>query len=141
MSVERDTHGTTVREAFLPLGTRFHVCDTGFEDTIRHVTLLATIIAASETVLPLWIFKRACLPFYQVRKPDRSCEVRSAANLLPKDTFLSTRHEIGGRNRIIFVRWSAMFVARVQHLTSSERNILLICDEPRSHLSLQCLLV
>lgn len=64
--------------------------------------------------------------------------VVSAAHLLPLDYGGGTIQDIVSTNTAVFIQWCKVFVHHVQHLTSNGRNILLLYDSLRAHLSFRC---
>eukprot|EP00171_Calliarthron_tuberculosum_P021386 IDg21386t1 len=138
MTPERDCHGTTKRKAVMPKGQRCHVKGSDFE-TINRASLLACVSATGDAVLPLWIFKGKRLPYRVRTMPDGSERIDAAADILPPESLLATRPEVGGMDEHIFVQWCRAFVDRVKHLTANGRKVLLVYDGYRAHMTLRCL--
>lgn len=123
----------------MPRGQRFYLKGTYFE-TVNRVTVLATISAAGDAVHPLLIFKGKRLPYrVLLLLPDGSETTESAASLLPPDSLLTTRPEIGGMDDRIFMLWCKNFVQRISYLTANGRRVLHVYDGHRSHMILRCL--
>lgn len=94
--------------------------------------------AAGECGPTLFIFKGQSMPYREVIR-NGTARLQTYADILPPNSVLAFREDRGGVDSTSFNNWAVLFVESVRDLTARGRNVLLIFDAYRSHLSLQLL--
>lgn len=106
---------------------------------IHRVTLVGVVFASGEAGRPTFIFEGTKLRYRTVVGSGGSTYHESIAECLPQRSDFTTRKDVAGVDKQIFIRWARRFVEDVQPLTAGGRKVLFTYDGYRSHMSIEAL--
>jgi len=102
----------------------------------NRVTILPAVSASGEQSPALFVFKGVRVPYRSTRH-DGVDVVQTYADFLPNESIISRRAEGGGVDGSNFFKWAVVFIEHAKPLTAGGRNVLLIFDGYRSHMTLR----
>ena len=100
--------------------------------------MMPCISAAGHFPPLLFVFKGKTLPYRRVLRNGREIH-ETAADILPRHSFVAVREQNGGVDRHNFLNWGMAFVDSVKDLTANNRKLILPYDAYRSHITLDVL--
>ena len=105
---------------------------------VNRITMMSVIFANGEAGRSMFVCKGKHLKF-RTTVVDGKPVVETLADCLPRGSIVTMRENVAGVDSYNFIEWAKLFVVDVKDLTMNNRNVLLVLDGYRSHMTYQAL--